>query len=119
MSDSSNKTVRKDESSEESIRFQSAITKGSWLNLLSVYGPAVKVNPDCMSKYNLDLYDARGMTAIHAACIIEDKDLVISLMKLGATTTLSTLRGWSIWHLAARNPRMMLAMMDFINPAQS
>ena len=72
-----------------------------------------------MSKCNLDLYDSRGITAIHAACIMEDTDLAISLIKLGATTTLSTLRGWSMWHLTARNPKMMLAIMDYINPKES
>ena len=58
------------ERDEETKNFENAISKGAWLNIFKIYGPVFKQNAGVLSKINLDLYDSRGMTSLHSACLM-------------------------------------------------
>ena len=107
------------ERDEETKNFENAISKGTWLNIFKIYGPVFKQNAGVLSKINLDLYDSRGMTSLHAACLMGDAQLALVLMKLGCNTSLATVNGWTIWHLSASHPSVIIAMIDFLKPKRS
>ena len=107
------------ERDEETKNFENAISKGAWLNIFKIYGPVFKQNAGVLSKINLDLYDSRGMTSLHAACLMGDAKLALVLMKLGCNTSLATVKGWTIWHLSASHPSVIIAMIDFLKPKRS
>jgi len=103
--------------SEEAIKFECAITRGSWANVFYRFGAAIVANGGKMlDGVHLDLYDSKGMTALHAACTVGMPELVILLLKRNAKHQLATLSGWTVWHLAARDYRILHCMLDFLRP---
>ena len=106
--------------SEEAIKFECAIARGSWANVFYRYGAAIVANGGKMlDGVDLDLYDSKGMTALHAACIVGLPELVILLLKRDAKHQLATLSGWTVWHLAARDYKILHCMLDFLQPTMA
>lgn len=100
-------------------QFELAIATGQWRNVLGAYGPALKRNTTILEDVDLNMYDSYGLTSLHAAIILHDIELVLLLLKQGARYDIANLAGWTTFHLAAGNPRMVFAILDFISPKKS
>ena len=63
--------------SEEALKFESAIARGSWSNVFRSFGPQIVNNRGQMlDGVNIDMFDATGMTALHAAAYVGNEQLV-------------------------------------------
>ena len=103
--------------SEEALKFESAIVRGSWANVFRRFGPQIVNNRGQMlDGVNVDMFDSRGMTALHAAITVGNEKLVLLLLKRGARHQLATLSGWTVWHLAACNCDVLTQMISFLRP---
>ena len=106
--------------SEEAIKFENAIVRGSWANVFYRFGGAlVRSGGSLLDGVNLDLYDSRGMTSLHSAAAIGDAELTVLLLKRGAKHQLATLSGWTTWHIATGHIDVLHAMLDFLRPKMS
>ena len=103
--------------SEEALKFESAIARGSWSNVFRSFGPQIVNNRGQMlDGVNIDMFDATGMTALHAAAYVGNEQLALLLLKRGARHQLATLNGWTVWHFAARNYKVLTQMINFLRP---
>lgn len=100
-------------------QFEFAISFGSWQRVFHRFGHVYKQSFALLEGVDLNLYDAHGLTSLHAAILSGDTELAVLMLKNGANFNLATLRGWSPLSLAANNPKMLETYLDFVAPKKS
>ena len=89
----------------------------SWSNVFRSFGPQIVNNRGQMlDGVNIDMFDATGMTALHAAAYVGNEQLALLLLKRGARHQLATLTRRTVWYFAARNYKVLTQMINFLRP---
>lgn len=61
-------------------------------------------------KFNINVYDTEGQTALHQSCIDGNFELVKLLVKFGADVKLANRDGWNALHIAAYGGHQEIAL---------
>lgn len=59
----------------------------------------------------IDRTDSDGLTALHYACVNNDKELVVSLLQFGADIEIRDMGGWTTTHHIAQNGRVEILVL--------